>query len=107
MLSVEWTDAKLGISLQTTLYDGNEMETHEAITIRVARPVITVLEGGWIRGRDLAMLTGRAVGTINNWRHKRIGPKPKKIGTQQFYSYDDALRRIANGTLLEPWDKAA
>src|SRR5713101_4972874 len=45
---------------------------------------------------DVARLTGQAIGTLMNWRYRRIGPPFIKIGRKVWYDTQDLRAWIAS-----------
>jgi predicted DNA-binding transcriptional regulator AlpA len=62
-------------------------------------------DSDWLRSDELAVYVRRSIWTIYDWRKRKVGPRPQKIGGLLMYPKDVVHDWIDDGGRLEPWDQ--
>ena len=60
-------------------------------------------EDRYIKSKEAAKILGLKEGTLANWRHKRKGPKPYKIGRYVRYLLSEVLAWPKSGKTHPEW----
>lgn len=56
-----------------------------------------------LRLKEAAHLLRRSEWTLHDWKKRKVGPRPLKIGGLNMYSSKELNRWVHDGARLEPW----